>query len=229
MIRRSRLYFIRAYYWFCWFGAHLLSIYYLGKRHVKQYEVSLFAAILLIGWIIAQMIYIHSGNGYITCLGIGVLEVLILCNYAVKWWFDLNNKGRGEAACRVPKQQLNTLRVLSLIFTHSLNLSLWHMANAGGGGIFPPGDEFYGGLLQSPPGGVSSSFKKHTSNPLKGCRRGALISALLQSSSIVNLLVLRVWWAPVLFRCKIPFALILGSNLGTTFTSWLLAMVGFPV
>ena len=65
---------------------HLLSIYYLGKRHVKQYEVSLFAAILLIGWIIAQMIYIHSGNWlHYTCLGIGVLEVLISLQLRGKW------------------------------------------------------------------------------------------------------------------------------------------------
>jgi len=65
---------------------HLLSIYYLGKRHGKQYQVSLFAGILLIGWIIAQMIYIHSGNWlHYTCLGIGVLEVLISLQLRGKW------------------------------------------------------------------------------------------------------------------------------------------------
>lgn len=125
------------------------------------------------------------------------------------------------------KQQLNTLRVLSLIFTHSLNLSydIWRML--AGVAFFLLAMNFMEGSLQSLTGRSFKLFlKKHTGNPLKAVGGGALISALLQSSSIVNLLVLSMVGAGVV-QMQNSLALILGSNLGTTFTSWLLAMVGF--
>lgn len=69
-------------------------------------------------------------------------------------------------------------------------------------------------------------LKKQTSNKLKAVAGGTLITGLLQSSSIVNLMVLAFAGAGIL---KLPnaFAIILGANLGSTLTSWILVTIGF--
>jgi len=69
-------------------------------------------------------------------------------------------------------------------------------------------------------------LKKHASNKFKAISGGTLISAVLQSSSIVNLMVLAFVGAGVL-TLKNALAVILGANLGTTLNSWLLATIGF--
>jgi phosphate:Na+ symporter len=69
-------------------------------------------------------------------------------------------------------------------------------------------------------------LKKQTSNKLKAIGAGALFSALLQSSSIVNLLVLSLVGAGVIMMQN-ALAVMLGANLGTTFTSWIIATLGF--
>lgn len=69
-------------------------------------------------------------------------------------------------------------------------------------------------------------LKRHTTNPAKAVFGGAIVSALLQSSSIVNLLVLSMVGAGVV-QMSHALALMLGSNIGTTFTSWMLATFGF--
>lgn len=71
-------------------------------------------------------------------------------------------------------------------------------------------------------------LKKHTANPLKSIGGGALVSAILQSSSIVNLLVLGMVGSGIV-AMQHALALMLGSNLGTTFTGWLLASLGFKI
>jgi len=57
---------------------------------------------------------------------------------------------------------------------------------------------------------------------------GALVTAFLQSSSMVSVLVLSFVGAGVL-TMKNAMAVILGANLGTTIDSWLVATVGFTV
>lgn len=69
-------------------------------------------------------------------------------------------------------------------------------------------------------------LKKQTKNKVKAIGSGAVVSGLLQSSSIVNLLVLSMVGASVL-KMENALAIILGSNLGTTFSSWLVATLGF--
>ncbi len=69
-------------------------------------------------------------------------------------------------------------------------------------------------------------LKKHTTSKLEAIGGGVIVTGLLQSSSIVNLLVLNMVGAGVL-KMENALALMLGSNLGTTVNSWLLATIGF--
>jgi phosphate:Na+ symporter len=69
-------------------------------------------------------------------------------------------------------------------------------------------------------------LKKQTQHKAKAIAGGAVITGLLQSSSIVNLLVLGMAGAGVV-GMENALALMLGSNLGTTLDSWLLALAGF--
>jgi len=71
-------------------------------------------------------------------------------------------------------------------------------------------------------------IKKHTKNKLKAILGGTLITAILQSSSVVSLMLLAFVGAGVI-SMKNALGIILGSNLGTTFTGWLVATLGFKV
>ncbi len=67
-----------------------------------------------------------------------------------------------------------------------------------------------------------------TSTVLRGVIAGALITAVMQSSSLVGLLVLAFVAAGILpFRHAI--AVMLGANLGTTITGWLVTLLGFKL
>jgi phosphate:Na+ symporter len=74
------------------------------------------------------------------------------------------------------------------------------------------------------------SFKKflreQTHNPLKGVFGGAGITAILQSSSVVSLMVMAFVGAGIL-TMRSALGIIFGSNLGTTFTGWIVALIGF--
>ncbi|MFN0275324.1 MAG: Na/Pi cotransporter family protein [Chitinophagales bacterium] len=65
-------------------------------------------------------------------------------------------------------------------------------------------------------------------NPIGAVLGGAIVTAVLQSSSLVSLMVLAFVGAGV-FNMKNALAIILGANLGTTIDSWLVAMLGFKV
>lgn len=69
-------------------------------------------------------------------------------------------------------------------------------------------------------------LKKQTDNRVKAIGGAAVVTGLLQSSSIVNLLVLSMVGAHVL-QMENALALILGANLGTTLDSWIVATLGF--
>lgn len=69
-------------------------------------------------------------------------------------------------------------------------------------------------------------LKKQTTSNLKAIGGGAIVTGLLQSSSIVNLLVLSMVGAGVV-KMENALALILGSNLGTTLNSWIVVALGF--
>jgi len=69
-------------------------------------------------------------------------------------------------------------------------------------------------------------LKKQTTSKVKAIGGGAIVTGLLQSSSIVNLLVLSMVGAGVV-KMENALALMLGSNFGTTLNSWIVATLGF--
>ena len=71
-------------------------------------------------------------------------------------------------------------------------------------------------------------LKKQTSNPIKAIIGGTVVTAILQSSSIVNFLVLSFVGAGIL-KISNALAIVLGANLGTTLSSWVIATLGFQM
>ncbi len=71
-------------------------------------------------------------------------------------------------------------------------------------------------------------LQRTTKNNLGAVAGGAIVTGILQSSSMVSLMVLAFVGAGV-FTMKNAMAIILGANLGTTLDSWLVATLGFKV
>ena len=71
-------------------------------------------------------------------------------------------------------------------------------------------------------------LKKNTSGKPAAIAGGAIVTAVLQSSSVVNLMVLAFVGAGVLTMHN-ALAIMLGSNLGTTVSSWIIVIVGFQL
>ncbi|PQJ12342.1 hypothetical protein CJD36_000885 [Flavipsychrobacter stenotrophus] len=71
-------------------------------------------------------------------------------------------------------------------------------------------------------------LQRTTKNKIGAVAGGAVVTGILQSSSMVSLMVLAFVGAGV-FTMKNAMAIILGANLGTTLDSWLVATLGFKV
>ena len=69
-------------------------------------------------------------------------------------------------------------------------------------------------------------LQRITKNNIGAVTGGAVVTAILQSSSMVSFMVLAFVGAGV-FTMKNAMAIILGANLGTTLDSWLVATLGF--
>jgi phosphate:Na+ symporter len=69
-------------------------------------------------------------------------------------------------------------------------------------------------------------LQKQTSTSLRGLMSGTLITGVMQSSSVVVLMVLSFVGAGII-PLRNALAVVLGSNLGTTVNSWIVAFVGF--
>lgn len=69
-------------------------------------------------------------------------------------------------------------------------------------------------------------IKRHSGNPIKSLAGGAISTAVLQSSSVVNIVVLAFVGSGIL-ELRNALGIILGSNIGTSLDSWLVAMFGF--
>jgi phosphate:Na+ symporter len=69
-------------------------------------------------------------------------------------------------------------------------------------------------------------LRKYTKNKLSAILSGTLVTAILQSSSVVNLMLLSLVGAGTL-SMRNALAVVLGSNIGGTFNSWLVAWLGF--
>ncbi len=79
---------------------------------------------------------------------------------------------------------------------------------------------------------AGKSFKKlirsYTDGRLKAIGSGSLVTAILQSSSAVSLMVLAFVGAGVM-SMENAIGVIMGSNIGTTFTAWIVATLGFKL
>ena len=71
-------------------------------------------------------------------------------------------------------------------------------------------------------------LQRFTDTSIKGILIGTLITAVLQSSSLVTLMVLAFLGAGVI-QLKNAIGVILGANLGTTVTAWIVATLGFKL
>lgn len=71
-------------------------------------------------------------------------------------------------------------------------------------------------------------LKKYTEGKVKSVFTGALSTAILQSSSAVTLLLL-AFVSAGLMTLQSGIGVIVGTNIGTTMTSWIVATIGFKV
>jgi phosphate:Na+ symporter len=105
------------------------------------------------------------------------------------------------------------------------SIDIWQML--AGIAIFMLGMSFMEEALRSLAGRKFKLYlKKQTSGKFKAITGGAVFSGLLQSSSIVNLLVLSLAGAGVI-QMQNALAVMMGSNVGSTFTNWIVATLGF--
>ena len=109
----------------------------------------------------------------------------------------------------------------------SFNLDLWKLL--AGLGIF-----LFGMLLmeESVKALSGRAFRRiirmYTNGRLRSIGSGALVTALLQSSSAVSLMVLAFVGAGVM-NMQNAIGVIMGSNIGTTLTAWIIATIGFKI
>ncbi|MFP4086906.1 MAG: Na/Pi symporter [Desulfobacteraceae bacterium] len=73
---------------------------------------------------------------------------------------------------------------------------------------------------------LRSVLEKGTQTPMRGILSGALITAIVQSSSAVTVAIIGFVNAG-LMTLRQAIGVIYGSNVGTTITGWLVALVGF--
>jgi phosphate:Na+ symporter len=107
------------------------------------------------------------------------------------------------------------------------SIDIWKIL--AGVAIFLIGINFLENSLQDLAGRRFKLFlKKQTENKLKAIGGGAVVTAVLQSSSVVNLMVLAFVGAGII-HMQNALAIILGANLGTTISNWIIALVGFKV
>lgn len=110
-------------------------------------------------------------------------------------------------------------------FIMSTSFDIWKMLT--GVAFFLLAMNFMENALQRLAGRKFKLFlKKHTTSKIKAIGSGTIITGVLQSSSVVNLMLLSMVGAGVV-KMENTLALMLGSNLGTTLNSWILVYLGF--
>lgn len=98
---------------------------------------------------------------------------------------------------------------------------------AGGIGLFLLGMQMMtDGLKLSAGKSLRTILKRSTRTPLRGILSGALITSMVQSSSAVTVATIGFVNAGLLNLTQ-AIRVAYGSNLGTTMTSWLVAIIGF--
>jgi phosphate:Na+ symporter len=108
-----------------------------------------------------------------------------------------------------------------------LSVDIWRLL--AGVAVFMIGMRFIEQSLQRLAGRPFKLFlKKQTAHKLRAVLGGAAVTALLQSSSVVNLMILAFVGAGVI-SMQNALAVMLGANLGTTMSSWLIVFLGFRI
>jgi phosphate:Na+ symporter len=111
-----------------------------------------------------------------------------------------------------------------LIGGHLLNISVTEVlfSFAGGLGLFLFGLRFMSDGLQSVAGNrMSSILEKGTRSPIRGVMTGALVTALIQSSSATTVITVGLVNAQLL-TLRQAIGVIMGANIGTTMTAYLI-------
>lgn len=99
----------------------------------------------------------------------------------------------------------------------------------GGIGLFLLGMQLLtNGLKQAAGRSLKATLERATGSRLKGVLSGALITAMVQSSSAVTVATLGFVNAGLLSLAQ-SVSIIYGSNIGTTMVGWLVALIGFKV
>lgn len=94
----------------------------------------------------------------------------------------------------------------------------------GGLALFLFGMNVMGGALEKKAGNrLQSILERLTSNPFKGFLLGALVTAIIQSSSATTVMVIG-FVNSGLIKLGQAVGVIIGSNVGTTITSWILSL-----
>jgi phosphate:Na+ symporter len=105
------------------------------------------------------------------------------------------------------------------------NISFWPVL--AGLGLFLFGMQMLESALHALSGRAFKLFlRRQTGNTFRAILSGALATAVLQSSSMVSLLVMSLAGAGVL-GLKNGIGMIMGANVGTTATGWLITLLGF--
>ena len=96
----------------------------------------------------------------------------------------------------------------------------------GGLAFFLFGMHIMSGSLEKIAGGrLESSLKKMTSNPLKSLLLGAGITIAIQSSSAMTVMLVGLVNSGIM-ELRQTVGVIMGSNIGTTLTAWILSLAG---
>ncbi|MEC9346006.1 MAG: Na/Pi symporter [Pseudomonadota bacterium] len=104
---------------------------------------------------------------------------------------------------------------LSLVFDATGGLALFMLAMA----MMTEGLKVFGGA------GLRHMLEHWTSSPLRGLASGALVTAIVQSSSAVTVAVIGFVNAGVLSLHQ-AIGVVMGANVGTTMTGWLVGLTG---
>ena len=96
----------------------------------------------------------------------------------------------------------------------------------GGLALFLYGMNYMGTSLEKLSGGkLETMLEKMTSNRLKGLLLGAGVTAVIQSSSAVTVMAVGFVNSKIMTLHQVV-GIIMGANIGTTITSWLLSLTG---
>jgi len=96
----------------------------------------------------------------------------------------------------------------------------------GGLALFLYGMDAMGkGLEKNSGGRFKTVLEKLTSNPIKGVLLGAGVTAIIQSSSATTVMVVGFVNAGIM-QLRQAISIIMGANIGTTVTAWLLSLTG---